>query len=91
MIFLRIFWDEWRGANVLMCVARWCFGSARIWRMSTRTTWRYEKLEFSDGSIWRDITRYERMGRARWRNGTKHWEAAKALKYGKRLFGVFVV
>jgi hypothetical protein len=47
--------------------ARWRFGSARIWRMSTPITWLYERAELSQWKA-REVTRL----RKRWDKGIGH-------------------
>ena len=37
---------------MLTGIARWCFGLARIWRMSILITWLYERPKWVEVGIW---------------------------------------
>ena len=56
----------WKGQGRGGCVAnqvtaRWCFGSARIWRMSTPITWLYKRTELSQSKA-REVTWLKNAG-----------------------------
>ena len=38
--------------RILTGTARWCFGLARIWRMSILITWLYERPKWVEVGIW---------------------------------------
>ena len=41
-----------RESRMLTGIARWCFGLARIWRMSILITWLYERPKWVEVGIW---------------------------------------